>query len=70
MEERLKSHNEPGKDWTAKYRPWKIISTKEFETKNMNYFKTGKQMKRQKQSTVKYKDLLPLIIKQEIKISF
>ena len=22
-----------GKDWTAGYRPWKIIDTKEFETK-------------------------------------
>jgi putative endonuclease len=31
--ERLKSHNEYGKDWTARYRPWKIIHLKEFETK-------------------------------------
>ena len=31
--ERLKSHNEHGKDWTARYRPWKIIHTKEFEIK-------------------------------------
>ena len=30
---RLKSHNEFGKDWTARYRPWKLIYTKEFETK-------------------------------------
>ena len=30
---RLKSHNEFGKDWTARYRPWKIIYTKEFESK-------------------------------------
>ena len=30
---RLLSHNELGKDWTAKYGPWKIIYTKEFETK-------------------------------------
>ena len=33
IQERLKSHNELGKDWTAKYRPWKLIYTKEFETK-------------------------------------
>ena len=33
IEERLKSHNELGKDWTAKYRPWKLIYTKDFETK-------------------------------------
>ena len=34
IEERLKSHNELGKDWTAKYRPWKLIYTREFETKS------------------------------------
>ncbi|MGZ8541834.1 MAG: GIY-YIG nuclease family protein [Chitinophagaceae bacterium] len=33
LEERLKSHNELGHDWTAKYRPWKILFTKEFATK-------------------------------------
>ena len=33
IDERLKSHCESGKDWTAKYRPWKLIYTKEFETK-------------------------------------
>ena len=33
LSKRLKSHNELGKDWTAKYRPWKLIYTKEFETK-------------------------------------
>ena len=27
------SHNYLGKDWTAKYRPWKLIFTKEFELK-------------------------------------
>ena len=31
--ERITSHNEYGKDWTARYRPWKLIHTKEFETK-------------------------------------
>ena len=30
---RLQSHNEFGKDWTAKYRPWKLIYSKEFENK-------------------------------------
>jgi len=38
LSKRLKSHNELGKDWTAKYRPWKIIFTKEFETKNYELF--------------------------------
>jgi putative endonuclease len=33
LEQRILSHNELGKDWTAKYRPWKIIYTKEFESK-------------------------------------
>jgi len=33
IELRLKSHNEFGKDWTAKYRPWKLIYSKEFENK-------------------------------------
>jgi hypothetical protein len=31
---RLKSHNEFGKDWTSKYRPWKLLYKKEFETKH------------------------------------
>jgi putative endonuclease len=30
---RLLSHNEFGKDWTARYRPWKLIYSKEFESK-------------------------------------
>ncbi len=30
---RFLSHNELGTDWTAKYRPWKIIYTREFSTK-------------------------------------
>ena len=30
---RLQSHNELGKGWTSKYRPWKIIYTKLFEDK-------------------------------------
>jgi putative endonuclease len=33
LEQRILSHNELGKDWTSKYRPWKIIYTKEFESK-------------------------------------
>ena len=30
---RIKSHNEFGKDWTAHYRPWKLIYKKEFVDK-------------------------------------
>jgi putative endonuclease len=33
MELRLRSHNEFGKGWTARYRPWKIIYRKEFTSK-------------------------------------
>ena len=31
--ERLKSHNELGKDWTARYRPWRLVFQKEFNEK-------------------------------------
>ena len=46
IEMRLLSHNEFGKDWTAKYRPWKLIYTKAFAEKSeaMGYekwLKTG-----------------------------
>jgi putative endonuclease len=30
---RLKSHNELGKDWTSRLRPWKLIFAKEFDSK-------------------------------------
>ncbi|MET3732221.1 GIY-YIG nuclease family protein [Moheibacter stercoris] len=33
LENRLNSHNEFGKDWTARYRPWKLIYTKIFDSK-------------------------------------
>ncbi len=33
IDARLESHNRLGHGWTAKYRPWKLIYTKEFETK-------------------------------------
>ena len=33
LEQRMLSHNLLGKGWTAKYRPWTIIYTKEFEIK-------------------------------------
>jgi putative endonuclease len=33
LEIRLKSHNEFGKGWSAKHRPWKIIHCKIFENK-------------------------------------
>jgi putative endonuclease len=32
-EERLRSHNIYGKDWTKKCRPWRLIYTKSFEDK-------------------------------------
>jgi len=46
IENRLLSHNVLGKGWTAKYRPWKLIFSKEFNTKKdaMEYekwLKTG-----------------------------
>jgi putative endonuclease len=46
LNERLLSHNELGSDFTAKYRPWKLIYTKEFSDKSeaMKYekwLKTG-----------------------------
>ena len=34
LEQRLLSHNELGKDWTSRYRPWKLIYTKEFIDKS------------------------------------
>ena len=33
LEQRMLSHNELGKGWTASYRPWKLIYTKEFDNK-------------------------------------
>ena len=30
---RLFSHNDMGHGWTAKYRPWKLLYTKDFATK-------------------------------------
>ena len=33
LAQRMLSHNYLGKDWTAKYRPWKLIFTKEFDLK-------------------------------------
>jgi putative endonuclease len=33
LEQRMLSHNELGVGWTAKYRPWKLIFTKEFRIK-------------------------------------
>ena len=33
LEQRLLSHNQFGKDWTSKFRPWKLIYTKEFGLK-------------------------------------
>lgn len=31
---RLKSHNELGKDWTTRYRPWIVIYTEIYNTKS------------------------------------
>ena len=33
LEQRMLSHNELGKGWTASYRPWKLIYIKEFDNK-------------------------------------
>ena len=33
LAERMYSHNYAGNDWTAGYRPWKLIYTKEFGSK-------------------------------------
>ena len=46
LEQRLLSHNDLGKGWTSKCRPWKLIYTKEFDSKReaMEYekwLKTG-----------------------------
>ncbi len=46
IEERLASHNHLGNDWTAKYRPWKLIFSKAFESKQQamayeKWLKTG-----------------------------
>ncbi|MEO6406619.1 MAG: GIY-YIG nuclease family protein [Ferruginibacter sp.] len=38
LEERIRSQNALGNDWTAKYRPWKLIFTKEFNTKSKALF--------------------------------
>ena len=46
LESRLYSHNHAGKDWTAGYRPWRLIFSKQFDDKRkaMDYekwLKTG-----------------------------
>jgi putative endonuclease len=33
LDSRIRSHNELGREWTARYRPWRIIYTKEFSEK-------------------------------------
>lgn len=33
LDQILLYHNEEGKDWTKDYRPWKLVSTRDFETK-------------------------------------
>ena len=34
LQTRLQSHNDFGKGWTSRYRPWQLIYTKEFESKS------------------------------------
>ena len=46
LEMRIKSHNEMGSGWTKKFRPWRVIFTKEFELKSAamqyeSWLKTG-----------------------------
>ncbi|HEX5025214.1 MAG TPA: GIY-YIG nuclease family protein, partial [Agriterribacter sp.] len=33
LPKRLLSHNQFGKDWTSRHRPWKLIYTKDFATR-------------------------------------
>jgi len=33
LDNRLKSHNEFGNDWTSKYRPWRLIFSRDFTEK-------------------------------------
>ena len=45
IEQRIKSHNELAtKGWTIKFRPWKIVLTEFFESKN-DAMKREKQLK-------------------------
>ena len=46
LEQRLLSHTQLGKDWTSKFRPWKLIYTKHFNNKteallHEKWLKTG-----------------------------
>jgi putative endonuclease len=46
LAQRLESHNVLGKEWTSRYRPWKLIYNKEFDDQSaaMQYeawLKTG-----------------------------
>jgi putative endonuclease len=46
LEQRILSHNELGKGWTSKYRPWQLLYYKEFDTKaeamsHEKWLKTG-----------------------------
>jgi putative endonuclease len=47
LEQRILSHNKLGKGWTARYRPWRVLYTEEFEDKKQamkreKELKTGK----------------------------
>jgi putative endonuclease len=44
LDMRMKSHNEMGSGWTNKYRPWRMIYSKEFE-KNTDAMKYEKWLK-------------------------
>ncbi|MEP7377295.1 MAG: hypothetical protein ABI675_28085 [Chitinophagaceae bacterium] len=37
LEQRLRSHNEPGNDWAAKYWPWKIGLYQRIYNKDRSY---------------------------------
>ena len=45
--ERFVSHNKLGNDWTARYRPWKVVYCEYFE-KRTSALKREKQLKSQK----------------------
>ena len=34
LEKRISSHNDFGRGWTTRYRPWNIIYTRQFESKS------------------------------------
>lgn len=44
LEERIFAHNNLPKGWTASFRPWRLIYTEEFSSKN-EAFRSEKELK-------------------------